>query len=144
MDYEGGVDFLNQSTQLARSIVRQVIEGGIKDVVVSPGSRNAPLLIAFHEAAKKELLTLHVRIDERTGGFFALGIAKATQTPVALLCTSGTAVANYHGYTVIVGGLVRFNICIFGSCFLFGHWSFGCCNFYGKNLCKKLYANCDQ
>lgn len=96
MDYEGRVAFLNQSTQLARSIVRQVIEGGIRDVVVSPGSRNAPLLIAFHEAAKKELLTLHVRIDERTGGFFALGIAKATQTPVALLCTSGTAAANYH------------------------------------------------
>ena len=87
---------MNSSTQLARSIVRQVIECGVKDVVISPGSRNAPLLIAFHEASKKGLIELHVRIDERTGGFFALGISKASKRPVALICTSGTAVANYH------------------------------------------------
>jgi 2-succinyl-5-enolpyruvyl-6-hydroxy-3-cyclohexene-1-carboxylate synthase len=96
MDSKGGVVVLNSSTQLARSIVRQVIEGGVKDVVISPGSRNAPLLIAFHEASKKGLIELHVRIDERTGGFFALGISKASKRPVALICTSGTAVANYH------------------------------------------------
>ena len=96
MGNEGGVAFVNQSTQLARSIVRQVIESGIKDVVVSPGSRNAPLLIAFYEASQLHLINMHVRIDERTGGFFAVGIAKATEVPVALLCTSGTAIANYH------------------------------------------------
>lgn len=87
---------VNTSTQLARRIVRQLILSGITDVVLSPGSRNAPISIALYAAAQNELLTLHVRIDERTAGFFALGIAKASLRPVAVLCTSGTAVANYH------------------------------------------------
>jgi len=84
------------STQLARVIVRQIIEAGVTDVVVSPGSRNAPLSIAFYQAAEKNLINLHVRIDERTAAFFALGIAKASGKPVPIVCTSGTAVANYH------------------------------------------------
>jgi 2-succinyl-5-enolpyruvyl-6-hydroxy-3-cyclohexene-1-carboxylate synthase len=64
--------------------------------VISPGSRNAPLTIAFYEAAAQKLITLHTRIDERTAAFFALGITKATNRPVPIVCTSGTAVANYH------------------------------------------------
>ena len=91
-----GVTTVNTSTTLARTIVRQILEAGITDVVISPGSRNAPLSIAFFQAAERKLINLHTRIDERTAAFFALGIAKATQRPVPVLCTSGTAVANYH------------------------------------------------
>jgi 2-succinyl-5-enolpyruvyl-6-hydroxy-3-cyclohexene-1-carboxylate synthase len=91
-----GVTFMNTSTTLARTIVRQILEAGITDVVISPGSRNAPLSIAFFQAAARNLITLHTRIDERTAAFFALGIAKASKRPVPLVCTSGTAVANYH------------------------------------------------
>ncbi len=87
---------MNTSTTLARTIVRQILEAGISDVVISPGSRNAPLTIAFYEAAAQKLITLHTRIDERTAAFFALGITKATNRPVPIVCTSGTAVANYH------------------------------------------------
>ena len=50
----------------------------MKEVVLSPGSRNAPLSIALNEAANRGLINLHIRIDERTAGFFAMGIAKAT------------------------------------------------------------------
>ena len=87
---------MNASTQLARGIVRRLIEAGITDVVLSPGSRNAPISIALHSAQQFGLVKLHIRIDERTAGFLALGIAKASLRPVAILCTSGTAVANYH------------------------------------------------
>ncbi len=87
---------VNTSTQLARSIVWQLIGNGVTDVVLSPGSRNAALSIALYAADEKGLLNLHIRIDERTAGFFALGIGKATARPVAVVCTSGTAVANYH------------------------------------------------
>jgi 2-succinyl-5-enolpyruvyl-6-hydroxy-3-cyclohexene-1-carboxylate synthase len=64
---------MNQSTNLARSTVRQLIELGITDVVISPGSRNAPLSLAFAEAASRNLIKMHVRIDERSAAFFALG-----------------------------------------------------------------------
>lgn len=87
---------LNTSTTLARTIVRQILEAGITDVVISPGSRNAPLSLAFFQAAERNLIYLHTRIDERTAAFFALGIAKASKRPVPIICTSGTAVANYH------------------------------------------------
>jgi 2-succinyl-5-enolpyruvyl-6-hydroxy-3-cyclohexene-1-carboxylate synthase len=93
---DSGALVINPSTLLARVIVRQIIEAGVKDVVISPGSRNAPLSIAFHQASVKGLIKLHVRIDERTAAFFALGIAKASGRPVPIVCTSGTAVANYH------------------------------------------------
>ena len=90
------ITVISEATSLARVIVRQIIEAGVKDVVISPGSRNAPLSIAFYQASKKGLISLHVRIDERTAAFFALGIAKASGLPVPIVCTSGTAVANYH------------------------------------------------
>ena len=96
-DYENSGAFeVNNSTSLARVIVRQIIEAGITDVVISPGSRNAPLSLAFYEASQEGLIKIHVRIDERTAAFFALGIIKATNRPVPVVCTSGTAVANYH------------------------------------------------
>jgi 2-succinyl-5-enolpyruvyl-6-hydroxy-3-cyclohexene-1-carboxylate synthase len=90
------VALVSDSTSLARVIVRQIIEAGITDVVISPGSRNAPLSFAFFAASQKGLIKLHTRIDERTAAFFALGLAKASGRAVPILCTSGTAVANYH------------------------------------------------
>ena len=87
---------MSNSTVLARSIIKQLIELGIKDVVLSPGSRNAPLSIALYEASEKGLINLHVRIDERGAAFFALGISKASARYVPVVCTSGTAVANYY------------------------------------------------
>jgi 2-succinyl-5-enolpyruvyl-6-hydroxy-3-cyclohexene-1-carboxylate synthase len=93
---DSGALVVNPSTLLARVIVRQIIEAGVTDVVISPGSRNAPLSLAFYQASTKGLIKLHVRIDERTAAFFALGIAKASARPVPIVCTSGTAVANYH------------------------------------------------
>lgn len=65
---------------------------GVKDVVISPGSRNAPLIIAFDSIAE---IRKHVIIDERSAGFFALGIAEISRRPVALVCTSGSAPLNY-------------------------------------------------
>ena len=65
---------------------------GLKHVVISPGSRSTPLASVFAESRK---ITSYSILDERSAAFFALGIAKATRRPVALLCTSGTAVANY-------------------------------------------------
>jgi len=84
------------STELARAIVRDFIEHGITEFVLSPGSRNAPLSIALYEAETRGLIKLHIRIDERTAAFFALGITKATNFPAVVVCTSGTAVANYY------------------------------------------------
>ena len=87
---------MNTSTSLARVIVRQLIEAGITDAVISPGSRNAPISLAMFAAAERELLKLHIRIDERSAAYFALGLTKASGRPVPIVCTSGTAVANYH------------------------------------------------
>jgi 2-succinyl-5-enolpyruvyl-6-hydroxy-3-cyclohexene-1-carboxylate synthase len=93
---DGGATVINESTKLARVIVRQILEAGVTDVVISPGSRNAPLSLAFFAASKRGLIKLHTRIDERTAAFFAIGITKASGRPVPIVCTSGTAVANYH------------------------------------------------
>ena len=87
---------MNNSTSLARAIVRQLIAIGVKDVVLSPGSRNAPLSTAFYQASQARVLELHVAIDERSAAFFALGIAKASKRIVPVICTSGTALANHH------------------------------------------------
>ena len=65
---------------------------GLKHIVISPGSRSSPLTVAF--AAHPEMDSIPV-LDERSAGFFALGIAKQTHRPVALVCTSGTAAVNY-------------------------------------------------
>ena len=91
-----GANRMNQATKLARVIVRQILEAGITDAVISPGSRNAPLSLALVTAQDLGLIKLHIRIDERTAAFYALGLAKATERPVPVICTSGTAVANFH------------------------------------------------
>ena len=87
---------MSEATTLARVIVRQIVEAGITDAVLAPGSRNAPLSIAFYQAEQAGLIRLHVKIDERGAAFFALGLTKATGRPVPVICTSGTAVANFH------------------------------------------------
>ena len=87
---------MSNSTKLAHSLLRQLIEVGVSDFVISPGSRNAPLAIALGEAASKEIVNLHVKIDERGAAYYALGISKASNNYVAVICTSGTAAANYH------------------------------------------------
>jgi 2-succinyl-5-enolpyruvyl-6-hydroxy-3-cyclohexene-1-carboxylate synthase len=84
----------NPSTLQARVIVDELVRGGVTDVVLCPGSRNAPLSFAVHAADRAGKLRLHVRIDERTAGFLAVGLAAASRRPVAVIITSGTAVAN--------------------------------------------------
>ncbi|GAB3131975.1 2-succinyl-5-enolpyruvyl-6-hydroxy-3-cyclohexene-1-carboxylic-acid synthase [Tsukamurella serpentis] len=84
----------NPSTLQARVIVDELVRGGVTDVVLCPGSRNAPLAFAVHAADTRGELRLHVRIDERTAGFLAVGLAAATRRPVPVIMTSGTAVAN--------------------------------------------------
>jgi 2-succinyl-5-enolpyruvyl-6-hydroxy-3-cyclohexene-1-carboxylate synthase len=91
-----GMGQLSNSTDLARTTVRSLIECGVNTFVLSPGSRNAPLSIALYQASKRGLVDLHVKIDERGAGFFALGAAKSSNNYVAVVCTSGTAAANYH------------------------------------------------
>ena len=87
---------MSEATTLARVIVRQIVQAGITDAVLAPGSRNAPLSIAFYQAEQAGLINLHVKIDERGAAFFALGLTKVTGRPVPVICTSGTAVANFH------------------------------------------------
>lgn len=85
---------VNPSTAQARVVVDELIRGGVRDVVLCPGSRNAPLAFALHDADRAGRLRLHVRIDERTAGFLAIGLAVAEGAPVCVAMTSGTAVAN--------------------------------------------------
>lgn len=87
---------MTSSSELARAVVEALLAGGARHVVLAPGSRNAPLSFALHDAAVTGALTLHTRIDERTAGFLALGLAKSSRTPSAVVTTSGTAVANLH------------------------------------------------
>jgi 2-succinyl-5-enolpyruvyl-6-hydroxy-3-cyclohexene-1-carboxylate synthase len=85
---------VNPSTAQARIVVDELIRGGVRDVVLCPGSRNAPLAFALSAADAAGRLRLHVRIDERTAGFLAVGLAVAQGAPVCVAMTSGTAVAN--------------------------------------------------
>ena len=85
---------VNPSTAQARVVVDELIRGGVRDVVLCPGSRNAPLAFALHDADRAGRVRLHVRIDERTAGYLAIGLAVAEGAPVCVAMTSGTAVAN--------------------------------------------------
>lgn len=78
----------------ARIAVGVLIDGGVQHVVVSPGSRSAPMAYALAEASAEGRVELLVRIDERSAGFTALGLALSTGSPAAVLTTSGTAVGN--------------------------------------------------
>ena len=87
---------MTDATELARTVVEALIADGVTEVVIAPGSRNAPLSFAAFDAAVAGVLRLHTRTDERTAAFLALGMAKVSGRPAAVICTSGTAVANLH------------------------------------------------
>jgi 2-succinyl-5-enolpyruvyl-6-hydroxy-3-cyclohexene-1-carboxylate synthase len=87
---------VNPATALATVIVDELVAGGVREAVLCPGSRNAPLAFALHAADAAGRLRLHVRIDERGAGFLALGLAARSARPVPVTCTSGTAAANLH------------------------------------------------
>lgn len=87
---------MNPSTRQARTMVAALLECGVDTVVVAPGSRNGPLSIALAQAAAAGRIDLHVRVDERDAAFLALGMARAARTPIAVLCTSGTATAHFY------------------------------------------------
>jgi 2-succinyl-5-enolpyruvyl-6-hydroxy-3-cyclohexene-1-carboxylate synthase len=87
------MDPTNSNTALASAFAEELARGGLRQAVVSPGSRSTPLAVALWRQPEIEVTVI---VDERSAAFFALGAAQATGQPVALLCTSGTAVANYH------------------------------------------------
>lgn len=78
----------------AVSLIAELVAHGVRDIVVSPGSRSQALALAAVRAADDGHVRVHVRIDERVAGFTALGLARETGVPAAVVCTSGTAVAN--------------------------------------------------
>ncbi|PYF01952.1 2-succinyl-5-enolpyruvyl-6-hydroxy-3-cyclohexene-1-carboxylic-acid synthase [Ureibacillus chungkukjangi] len=80
-------------TSYVYKMVVALMQNGVEDVVISPGSRSTPLAYAF---ASTKSLSIYRQVDERSAAYFALGIAKAKAKPVVLLCTSGTAAANYY------------------------------------------------
>ncbi|UYM03667.1 2-succinyl-5-enolpyruvyl-6-hydroxy-3-cyclohexene-1-carboxylic-acid synthase [Solicola gregarius] len=87
---------MSAATAVAHVVVDELVRFGVRDAVVSPGSRSAPLAYALHEADRAGRLRLHVRVDERSAGFLSVGLAKGSHRPVPVVTTSGTAVANLH------------------------------------------------
>ena len=92
----------SQATLLARAVVASLVEAGVKRVVISPGSRNAPLTYALSDAAQAGYLQLRVVVDERSAAFVALGASRSDwlheglARPAVAVMTSGSAVANAH------------------------------------------------
>ncbi len=84
------------ATAFAVALLREFVRLGVRDIVLGPGSRSQALALAAAELEARDLVRLRVRIDERVGGFLALGIAVETGSPVIIITTSGTAVANLH------------------------------------------------
>jgi len=87
------MDPTNANTALASAFAEELSRSGLRLAVVSPGSRSTPLAVALWRQPEIEVAVI---VDERSAGFFALGAAQASGEPVALLCTSGTALTNYH------------------------------------------------
>ena len=83
----------NRNTLWADIFVKELINQGLQAVCVAAGSRSTPLTLAF--ASSKEI-QIYSHIDERSAAYFALGMARAGGKPVALVCTSGTAAANFY------------------------------------------------
>lgn len=112
-DLAGG--HLESATSLARLVVSELVRAGVRDFVICPGSRSAPLTYALAALEQAGVVRTHVRLDERSAAFFALGLAKsgiykgedAAYSPVALVVTSGTAVAELHA-----GLLEAFHCCV--------------------------------
>ena len=87
------MDETNRNTALASAFVEELARCGLRHAVLSPGSRSTPLALALWRQPEVETTVI---VDERSATFFALGAAQASGTPVAILCTSGTAAANFH------------------------------------------------
>jgi len=106
---------VNPSTAFGVTVVDELIRCGLREAVLAPGSRSAPLAMALFDrsvdlraersqAAEEggkasgapQRVRLHVRVDERSAAYLALGLAKASGVPAVLVCTSGTAAANFH------------------------------------------------
>ncbi|MBD1380266.1 2-succinyl-5-enolpyruvyl-6-hydroxy-3-cyclohexene-1-carboxylic-acid synthase [Metabacillus arenae] len=80
-------------TKYIAHFVDELAANDVTNIVISPGSRSTPLAVLMADHSE---ITIHVLIDERSAGFYALGLAKASRKPVGLVCTSGTAAANYY------------------------------------------------
>lgn len=89
-----GDDSLTPATVVAAVIVDELVRAGVREAVVCPGSRSAALALALAEADRTHRLRMHVRTDERSAAFLALGLARRSTRPVPVVMTSGTAVAN--------------------------------------------------
>lgn len=83
---------MNQNKTGIRHLAEICVAKGIENIIISPGSRNAPIILAFKQKFAINCLSI---VDERSAGFFALGMAQQTGKPVAIACTSGSAVLNY-------------------------------------------------
>lgn len=83
---------MNPNLRLAQTFVNELAQSGVRHVCISPGSRSTPLTLAFYNHPD---IQKHMLFDERSAGFFALGLALSTGSPVPLVCTSGSAAANY-------------------------------------------------
>lgn len=86
----------SSASAFAIALLEELCRGGVSHVVVCPGSRSQSLALAAADGERRGRWVLHVRIDERSAGFFALGIGLETGRPAVLITTSGTAVANLH------------------------------------------------
>ncbi|MDT0158346.1 2-succinyl-5-enolpyruvyl-6-hydroxy-3-cyclohexene-1-carboxylic-acid synthase [Microbacterium sp. ARD32] len=82
------------ASDAAAALLAGLIGNGVRDLVLSPGSRSQALALAAMELSRAGLLRVHVRVDERVAGFTALGLARETGLPVPVVCTSGTAAGN--------------------------------------------------
>ncbi len=87
------MDPTNGNTALASAFAEELARGGLRHAVLSPGSRSTPLAVALWRQPEIDVTVI---VDERSAAFLALGAAQATGAPVAMLCTSGTAAANFH------------------------------------------------
>jgi 2-succinyl-5-enolpyruvyl-6-hydroxy-3-cyclohexene-1-carboxylate synthase len=94
---------VNPATAFAAVLADELARCGLREVVVAPGSRSTPLAMAFWALERDGRVRLHVRIDERSASFTALGLAKASRRPAAVVCTSGTAAANFHPAVIEAG-----------------------------------------
>ena len=82
-----------ETTAYLLAFIHGLKQSGLKEIVISPGSRSTPLALLVYRDPK---IKCYVNVDERSAAFFALGLAKGTGQPVGLLYTSGTAAANYY------------------------------------------------
>lgn len=99
----------NRNVLWGRAIADELAKAGIEDVCIAPGSRSTPLTVAF---ADHDGIAIHSHLDERSAAFYALGRAKRTGRPTPLVCTSGTAAANFHP-AVIEAGQARVPLLLF-------------------------------